>query len=31
LAHDVSRQFRKLRSSQSRLRALIRQSELPLF
>lgn len=31
LAHDVSRQFRKLRGSQDRLRALIRQSELPLF
>jgi transposase len=31
LASDVSRQFRKLRASQNRLRALIRQSELPLF
>jgi len=31
LAGDVSRQFRKLRGSQERLRALIRQSELPPF
>ena len=31
LARDVSRQFRSLRGSQDRLRALIRQSELPPF
>jgi len=31
LARDVSRQLRNLRGSQDRLRALIRQSELPPF
>lgn len=31
LVNDVSRQLRKLRSSQDRLRSLIRQSELPFF